>query len=266
MSYAKIMWTALLPLLLVVNLKGNPDISRSAENVPSIESEPLTQIALIAVGEKPPRRYEKAVNGNEPRMLLPTSEEVPPSRLYYKGKGFTDLKSNWKSLSVSFNSSANLIEVAPESELLLYRKKTESGEYEQYVNIEAAPIGSQRICFLLPQGDWSKSPNCKIWDLGEASIKGKQFVFINLSQKKVLQAFDGVVTEIGSMKNVAYRRREPDKFFRLAARDRASNKLIFNTAVKGGTRNRANWFVFYDANPLTEAGRTIGVFRMIIPE
>ena len=266
MSHTKIMWTILLTLLLVVNLKGNPDISRLAENVSSVESELLTQIALIAVGEKPPRRYEKAVNGNEPRMLLPTSEEVPPSRLYYKGKGFTDLKSNWKSLSVSFNSSANLIEVAPESELLLYRKKTESGEYEQYVNIEAAPIGSQRICFLLPQGDWSKSPNCKIWDLGEASIKGKQFVFINLSQKKVLQAFDGVVTEIGSMKNVAYKRGKSDKLFRLAARDRTSNELIFNTAVKGCTRNRANWFVFYDANPLTEAGRTIGVFRMIIPE
>ena len=91
-------------------------------------------------------------------------------------------------------------------------------------------------------------------------------MFINLSQKTLLQAFDGVVTELAPMKHIAYRRRELDKFFRLAARDRTSNKLIFNTAVKGGTRNRANWFVFYDANPLTEAGRKIGVLRMIIPE
>jgi len=263
MSYAKIIRVVFLLLLFIVRIKANPDISKSDEG-----GEQLSQISLIAVGFKPPRRYEKAVNGKAPRMLLPRSEEVPPSRLYFKGEESTNEKLVWQSLRVSFNRGANLKAIAPEKTLQLYKKIIGSGEYVKYVSLPPSIAGSKSIYFLIPssQGSdlWEESPVVEVFDLEGESIDGKKFVFKNLSRIKVSYDFNGMVRELPPMDSVSYARPEIGKFCRLAARCEVDGKIIFNTAVRLDKTKNKHLFVFYDANPKTNSGRSVGVFKMVL--
>lgn len=230
----------------------------------AVEKLQLTQILVVSVGPKPARRF-----GDKGQMLLPSSGETPPAILYFKGKSATDKKPDWQAFNVPFNNPSALKTIAPEKELVLHRKNKESGDYEKYVVIPPGDVGSRRVFFLIPSTTgmnlWDKQPLVRTIDLNAKSLQGKQFILKNLSGFTVLHAFEDSVTAVPSMKTISYTRPKSGELYRLAARYGTQKKIIYNTAVRLDSRGNIQLFALYNASPKTNSGRSVGVFRMMIP-
>ena len=227
------------------------------------------QIVLVAVGPKAPRRFKNTGTHTSSVMLLPEPGEVPPSRLYFKAQPSTDEKPNWQTFNVAFNNPSVMKSITPEKTLTLYQKNTESGEYLKYVTIPPGAEGGRRVFFLIPSATgpkpWEQPPLVRTIDLDSKTLQGKQFILKNLSQFTVLHAFEKSVTEVPSMKTISYTRPRTGELYRLAARYGTQKKIIYNTAVRLDTSGNIQLFALYNANPKTNSGRSVGVFRMMIP-
>lgn len=248
-----------------------------AEKAKEKEIKPPTQIALVAVGPKPPRRYKSNGDG-PPTMLLPSPGEVPPSRLYFKagpskakksGTAKKSSKPNWQVFNVAFNNPSAMKNITPEKALELYHKDKKSGEYVKYVSIPPGAVGSRRVFFLIPSTTgkqlWNKPPLVRTIDLDSKTLQGKQFILKNLSDFTVLHAFADSVTAVPPMKTISYTRPKSGELYRLAARYGTHKKIIYNTAVRLDTKGNIQLFALYNASPKTNSGRSVGVFRMMIP-
>jgi len=244
---------------------GESTVDQTADS----KAKPLTEIAVVAVGPAPPRRYKDAGGNAPPIMLLPTPGEIPPSRLYYKGRSSSEGKSDWQTFNVTFNNPSTMKSVVPEKSLSLYRKDKESGEYKLYVTIPPGTLGSRRVFFLIPSTTgrklWDKPPLVRTINLDSKTLEGKQFILKNLSSFTVLHAFANSVTSVPPMKTISYTRPKSGELYRLAARYGTQKKIIYNTAVKLDTHGNIQLFALYNASPQTNAGRSVGVFRMMIP-
>jgi len=259
-----ILLVSLLPLQFALAQDSAAPVPEAKE-----EEKAFTQIALVAVGPKPPRRYKESNGGGPPTMLLPVPGEIPPSRLYFKGKSATDTKPDWQAFNVAFNNPTTLKDIAPEKTLSLYRKVPKTGEYEKYASIPPGKVGGRRLFFLIPSTRgktlWNSPPLVRTIDLDSASLSGKQFILKNLSQFTVLHAFADSVISVPPMKTISYTRPKSGELYRLAARYGTHKKIIYNTAVRLDTSGNIQLFALYNASPKTNSGRSVGVFRMMIP-
>ena len=101
--------------------------------------------------------------------------------------------------------------------------------------------------------------------LDSAQLQGKQFILLNLSKFTVLHAFDDHVVSVAPKKLISYEQAKSGQVYRIAARYGAHKKVIYNTAVRSNAGGHVQLHVLYDANPKTNGGRSVGVFRMMIP-
>jgi hypothetical protein len=81
----------------------------------------------------------------------------------------------------------------------------------------------------------------------------------------VQHAFQDTVESVAPDKIITYRQEEVGQLYRLAARYGNERKIIYNTAVRLNQDGHIQLFVLYDGSPATNAGREVGVFRMVIP-
>jgi len=253
----------LLGLVIGCSLHAAPQQAESKEK-------PAIQIAIVALGPLPPRRYRQS-KGGDSVMLLPKPGEIPPMSLYYKGKKSTEKKTAWQSLRIAFNSSSRMQAFPAEQSLTLYlKKKGEVDSYKKYLTIPAGKEGSRMVVFLIPAGKglelWEKEPLIESISLDVPSLRGKQFILKNLSSFTVQHAFEKTVTSVPPMKTISYEKGpKKGELYRLAARYGREKKIIYNTAVKLDTDGNIQLFALYNASPKTNSGRSVGVFRMMIP-
>ena len=230
---------------------------------------PKTEVSIVALGPKPSRKYKHVEGGEAPVMLLAKPGETPPPRLYYKGKSEGDKKTSWKAFNVPFNNPSAMRAIAPEKELNLFQKLPGEDNYARYVTIPAGVEGSRRIFFLSPATTgpkpWATPPRIRMITLNSESMQGKQFILKNLSRFTVLHAFEDSVVSVAPMKTISYKRAKPGQLYRLAARYGTQKKIIYNTAVRLNGDGHIQLYALYDANPKTNSGRSVGVFRTMIP-
>ncbi|MBK1853494.1 hypothetical protein JO972_00830 [Verrucomicrobiaceae bacterium 5K15] len=242
---------------------------QSEQSTPEQELQHPTEIVIVALGPKPGRRFKESKGAEAPVMLLPQPGEIPPPRLYYKGKSATEKKSDWQGMNLAFNNPSAMREVTPEKPLILYRKLAGDDEYEKYVTIPAGKPGSRRIFFLLPSTTgkklWNSPPLVRTINLDAEVFSGKQFILKNLSQYTVLHAFADSVTAVPPMKTISYTRPKTGELYRLVARYGTHKKILYNTAVRLDVEGNIQLFALYNASPRTNSGRSVGVFRMMVP-
>ncbi len=245
------------------------DIKKGKDSDAEPAIKPLAEVALIALGALPPRRYLDEPGGGGPVMLLARPGEIPPARLYYKEQASAGRKPQWKSWSVPFNNPCVMRSVPPGKALVLYRRMPGNDEYQKYVSIPAAGEGSRRVVFLTATGQgaqrWHGAPSVRSISLSSKRMQGKQLIFKNLSRFTVLHAFEGSVTSVPPLKTISYQCAQTGELYRLAAQYGTRKKIIYNTAVRLGGHGYIHLFALYDANPQTNAGRSVGVFRTMIP-
>lgn len=261
-----------LPLVLWVLITGKSAAVPGKAEEKAVEQDdavPQTQIAVIALGPTPPRRYSESRRGGESVMLLPAPGEVPPARLFIRGDAPAGEQEDWEPFNLSFNNPSPMRSVPAGETLSLYRRKTDAGEYERYVTIPAGEEGVRRVIFLTPSASggrvWIDPP--RVWriELDQGDLQGKQFMLQNLSRTRVLHAFDKTITEVRPEKIISYQRAGAGMIYRLAARYGSQKKIIYNMAVRLDAEGNRHLYALYDANPQTNAGRSVGVFKTVIP-
>lgn len=278
-NHTMIVPTARLATLLSISLMGCLAVATAVETKnakgnamekdagPAIK--PLTEIAIVALGSMPPRRYLDEPGSAGPVMLLARSGEIPPAKLYYKGKGSAGQKTDWKPWSIPFNNPCAMTSVPPEKALVLYQKMPGKEDYQKYVSIPAAKEGSRRVVFLTASSHgphrWNSTPWVRSISLGSKRLQGKQLILKNLSRFTVLHAFEDLVISVPPLQTISYKRAHTGELYRLAAQYGTRKKIIYNTAVRLDGHGNIHLFALYDANPQTNAGRSVGVFRTMIP-
>lgn len=225
------------------------------------------KIAIVALGPKPTRKYSKPEDGGDALMRLAQPDETPPPRLYHRiSKGKDD---KWIPVNIAFNNPSALREIPSDRELSLYRKHSGDGHYEPYVTLPAVPATMRAIFFLIPRtydsAPWKEPPRIKAITLEDSRLMDKNFILANFSEHAVQHAFEDKVETVSNGKILTYRQQEGPQLYRLAARYGKERKTIYNTAVRLSQDGHVLLFVLYKGSPATNAGREIGVFRMVIP-
>lgn len=233
-----------------------------------------TKIMVVALGPVPPRRYSEENNRGDAAMLLPQVGEVPPSKLYYhgleEGKKNSKAEERWRPFQIAFNNATAMRSIKAGEELVLYRRLADG--YEPYVRIPAGGVGMRRVVFLSPSSllknenrPWMDRPHVTIISPDTGRLKDKQFVIKNLSRVTVLHAFGDAIANVDPGQLIGYRRNRQGVLYHLAARYGKQRKIIYNMAVKLGEGSGIHLYALYDAVPDTNAGRSVGVYRMVLP-
>lgn len=246
------------------------DQSRGEEQELSLQ----TKVMVVALGPVPPRRYSEGKSRRDAAMLLPQVGEVPPSKLYYQGLK-DDVKNpkaveTWKPFQIAFNNTTAMRSIKAGEEFVLYRKLADG--YEPYVTVPAGEVGMRRVVFLTPSSlsrnknrPWMDKPHVTVISPDAGRLKDKHFVIKNLSRMTVLHAFGDTVANVDPGQLIGYRRNRQGVLYHLAARYGKQRKIIYNMAVKLGKGSGIHLYALYDAMPDTNAGRAVGVFRMVLP-
>lgn len=233
-----------------------------------------TKIMVVALGPVPPRRYSAGGNRGDAAMLLPQVGEVPPSKLYYQGfendVENSQVTETWRPFQIAFNNTTAMRSIKAGEDFVLYKKLADA--YEPYVTIPSGEAGMRRVIFLSPLSllknknrPWMDKPHVTVIAPGVGRLKDKQFVIKNLSGMTVLHAFGDTIANVDPGQLIGYRRNHQGVLYHLAARYGKQRKIIYNMAVKLGRGSGIHLYTLYDARPDTNAGRSVGVFRMVLP-
>lgn len=235
----------------------------------NLTKDSIAEFAIVALGPKPTRKYSKPEDGGEAVMLLAQTGETPPAQLYFRDGEDKEKDGRWDSLNIPFNNPSTLRQMPSDRELRLYRKLSGKDHFELYVTLPAIPATMRRIFFLMPSKfgstPWKESPKIRVLTLENADLKDKNFILVNFSSHTVQHAFEQKVEFVAPEKIITYRQEEVGQLYRLAARYGKEQKIIYNTAVRLNQEGHIQLFVLYDGSPATNAGRDVGVFRMVIP-
>ncbi len=233
------------------------------------------KLAIIAIGPKPPRRFGSP-DGDKPNsaaaLLPPKPGEVPPRRLHFEIKE-DDKKPllKPKSINVTFNNPSHFIEVPPSRILKLQRRDSGgNSELSDYLSIAPLKPGSMTVVLLRPTGKgdkrWVSEPKQYKIDLLDDELNNKRLAILNLSRRPVKSIFHKDKKMIPAGGFQAYECIEGLELHRMAAAYGREDKIIYNTALRLNKSNRLLFYVLYDANPNTNDGRTVGLFRTSMPE
>ena len=233
------------------------------------------EVYIVAVGAKPSRRYADDARYDSPIMLLPESGTVPPARLFYKTTSIEG-EAQWEVLNIPFNS-APLVKTLPAGKSLrLYQKL--SGEYEFYMTLPKQSEGKQSLLVLTPskKGKGLSSEN-KPWD-ESPEIHQLNFDRFDQSDDGVfLKNISSVIVETvigdqafkmkpGDFSHQFYKSKS--NFISLSASylETRSKQLICKTTISVYQQERQLLLVYYDANTETNAGKKVGIHRLLIPK
>lgn len=230
-----------------------------------------TTLSIVALGPMPPRRYSEGAKRGDAAMLLPMEDEVPPNQLYYQAEGnASEALSKWLAFPVAFNNASACMVTKGGVEITLHRKH--ANDYKPYVTIPALKAGMRHVVFLTPRSGgrdgrsvWMERPQVTVISPDAAGLLGKQFIIKNLSDRKVLHAFGDSVRSIDPGDLLAYRRSQSGVLYRLAARYGDKRHILYNMAVRIDEGSGTHLYALYDARAETNAGRSVGVFRMLLP-
>lgn len=243
--------------------------SRAQESAKEKEVLPA-KLSIIAIGPKPSRSF-----GDSGALLPAKRGEIPPRRLHFEAK--EDAKAVAKkededkdgdkavlsSINVTFNNPSHFIEVPPGRTLALQRR--EESEYSDYITLKPLEPGSMTLVLLRPSGKgdkrWVPEPYKSIIDLQGSALRNKKLAILNLSRRAVKSIFHDDKKMIPAGGFQAYDSIEGLELHRMAAAYGREDRIIFNTALRLNKSNRLLFYVLYDANPNTNDGRTVGLFR-----
>lgn len=222
----------------------------------STDEEVLAEIGFVCIGAKPMRGYNELGE-----MKLGSLESVPPARMYYKVAANGD----WRTVSLTLNVVSSMVKLPAEKPIHFFLKEGE-GEYRKYLSVSALGKGERRLILLARQGQsWKETPGQQFIELNTPEIKESQIVMENLSHMELSCQLGDRELLLAPMKGGRYRQSEPG-LCRISARYQSGRQVVINTAVRLRALSNQYFYIFYDADPRTNAGSLVGVCRIMIPQ
>lgn len=267
-------WGRYMRVVILCSLCG----SLGAQNINSVKGDESKQagISIIAVGAKPARSYT-----DSGAMKLPQRGEVPPTQLYYRaneegsGSKVRSKKDQWQAIELTFNNSSVMTAMPAGRQLTFYQKGT--SDYKKYLTLSALEEGERRVVLLTrstsKDASWMSAPDQHEIGVAPSSAQqweGVQLVFKNLSSGRLVCGVGNSKKPLTRQKTLYYRDQD-EGLCRVVVHSEGDARAVYHTAIriKGALGAEAGarpfLYVFYDADPKTNAGSKVGVFRMVMP-
>jgi|GEM_PF-2647421 len=200
-----------------------------------------------------------------PVMLPPLEGSVPPATLYYqapKSKG----NAPWARMSVGFNNATTITKVHAGVPLdLCDATPGGNSEYRSYFKLDALEPWSQAIVFLTPSIEgktrWKSDPKVTVLNLRSPALIDKTLLLKNFSAEPVAFVIDDSQPETlnpGQTSSFAVARKIA--FHQVTAIKLKDRVRVIDTSVSI-PGDSMSVFAFFDADPLTNGGKNVGVFR-----
>lgn len=265
--------------------------AQSSSNEGTKKVEKHAYISIIALGAVPLKRYklsEKAgPSGDKLSIMLPPKKgEHPPARLYYKS-GKKDGRQLYDSLRIGFNNPTGINKIRPRVVRSLFSRNEKSGmDYVKFMNLPALEANSQTLFLLTEKSKktdrWLNEPSVTRIDLNSGKLKDAKLYMKNLSSETVyvwINKEEAVILKKGEGK--IFEHDEKSGMIRLLAMKKENNverkikekqkpkigdKPEFIPLMRTGTRlsdSMITAFTFYNADPATNSGKTVGVCRIV---
>ncbi len=270
-------------ILLVTSIMASAQKKRVAGA--KKQGEASAKIMIIGCGAEPRRKFKKpeqrSADGERlPEVVETEFGEVVPAQLYLrqpkhgaKRKNKTKKrkeKAAYRSIHIGFNRSVALATVAAGKPLRFFmRDPAKGGEYQHYFTLPKLDSDSQSLVLLSEKSHrarrWIYRPRVRVVRLDGKSMQGIGLMLLNLSREE-LSVNVGKIPQrrlLGNGGMIRYRVAAGYRL-RMAARLKAEpQKNLINTAF----RLSSGWLtvlVFFDADPATNSGKSVGVCRLLI--
>jgi len=220
------------------------------------------RISIIAIGPRPPRRFGKDESGaitGASTLLPPRKGELPPKKLFISK---STEQNQVKSIDVNYNATSRFITI-PAYKTLKLRQKNENRE--DYLTIKPSESGSINLILLEPSSPspqrWSSTPKQLKINLTSYEFKEKQVVFINLSKRPIKSKYSDKEVILQPDQRYLHASQASKGLHHVSAYYSIQDKTILNSAMKLDESSMI-LFIFYNANPHTNDGRTVGLARV----
>ncbi|BDS05983.1 hypothetical protein NT6N_10230 [Oceaniferula spumae] len=291
-----------LILLLILSLIGTLGSGLSAQEAKQPEAEKEEKlsnlsayISVVALGPVPQRKYkmpdekdlEKIAgedgDGRPDRkgqakpdagagaipILLPTvSGAIPPAALYYKSPKPKE-GNPWARLRVGYNNATSITPVPAGITLKLHQlDREENSEYKTYMTVPPMVPATQVILFLTPDGTgsrpWMKTPKISTLNIRSEALRDKNIIVRNFSSKAVtVKIASGEPEVLNGGQRKSFNVEQKGSFTQIAAMIATSRQPLINTVVRLPAKT-LTVLAFYDADPVTNGGKSVGVFRTTV--
>ncbi len=266
--YFWILMSGLLNCLQCVHGQGS---ERESEKNREIQ---YCQIAILAIGPKPPRRFSEFPEESASVLLPPRAGEIPPKRLYLNNMSIDESEQVQLAINVSFNNPPSFITIPANKTFQLYREKSTIPEVKDrakiphYLIIDPLEPGSKSLIILLPSSPsphrWKSEPKQKVVGLTSSAFTNKRLTLMNFSRRTIKSKYHEAQTLISSGERVFYSEDSKLDLHRISAHYGRENKVIIDTALKLNQSDLLTLYIFYDANPNTNDGRSVDLLRVRI--
>ena len=203
-----------------------------------------------------------------PILLPPKPGAVPPSALYYRL-----VKPNngnpWGRMRVGFNNATSITQIQAGVPLEMHSMDREHrSTYKKYITIPPLKPWSQILVFLTPgrkgKTPWKHEPSVSILNLRSKALKHKNLFVKNFSNQTIHFIVGNHQPEtLPPGKSRSFALKKSTGYHRIAAMNGKKRTLIINTSVRV-PQNTLTVFAFHNADPQTNGGKNIGVFRTTI--
>lgn len=257
---------------------ANLALSAQSKSTKAGAEAPKAHVTVIALGAIAKRRYEipekikinkdgeEVIEKGSAILIGPKEGESPPSTLYYRLKKEDD---EYQKIRIGFNNPASINELKPNKEYRLYRRNEKSGEgYEDYLTIPAMLENSQTLLFLTQKSKrtnrWLNKPTIHTLKLNSEALKDARLYMRNLSSERVyLKVGDAEQTVLKPDEGYVFKGEEAEGMIKvLAGKGRSGKVLLIRTGIRIPAGNLTS-FVFYNADPATNSGKSVGVCRVV---
>jgi len=236
------------------------------------DAKDLEKIAGAGGDDRPERKGQGKADsgaGEIPILLPPVSGSTPPSALYYKSPKPPSGGNPWSRFRVGYNNATSISPVPAGITLELHKLDRDNNSgYKSYMTIPPMVPASQVIIFLTP-GDtgtrpWRKDPRISALNIRSQALLDKNFIVRNFSSKAVaLKLAGGEAEVINAGERKIYNVEQQGKYTQVAAIIASSRKPLINTVVRV-PKKTLTVLAFYDADPVTNGGKSVGVFRTTV--
>jgi len=248
-------WVLICVLFPVSFLKGQAKAKKGPKQ------SGVAKVSLVYLGAKPPRRFKESKDG--PIMLPPLEGETPPNMLYYRGIDPKTEKSAFMPVSIPFNQSPkSLLLPAPASVKFYQTQSKDDTKAKAYLSFPSLGVNGHYFIIILPKGKgkemWSQPPVVALIDLKKEEYLESDVLFINYTSQDVQTLFGSKNEDLLSGEKISYKKVIKGKYIRASSKYKNRKTWIFSRPIVA-SEGKISLIIFYDADPLTNAGRDVGV-------
>ena len=207
----------------------------------------------------------EALKGNA-LLVPPHPQSVPPSMLITKGLEDQDIR-----LRVGFNSTPTFTRVPAQKELSTKRMVTEgSDSLKSYLKINPIAPGSRTLMIVSPPNKpplmWKDVPGRASYiNIDSPGAKGKIAIVVNNTAQALEFTLGKKVYKLSAQQRIALSPPSAAEYQPFSLNYSKGEKKLLTRGTIVVSKEALNLFVFYDANPKTNAGKLVGIYKTLIP-